>query len=287
VGRNEAIFVGAIVVAGGLLLAGGRIFAVGLIAALASFIVLWLASLALRDASIVDIFWGPACAGLGWLYHLLATPRQGIGLLVCALTTMWGVRLAAHIAARNAGSGEDYRYRQWRERSGPAFWWVSLFKVFLLQAVVLWVVSSPLELAQRSGGGGPVSRWLIAAGVLLWLFGFAFEAVSDWQLLAFARDPANRGRVLDSGPWGLSRHPNYFGEAVLWWGIGVIAMSVAGPLALAGPAVLTFTLVKISGVAMLDRELVERRQGYSEYIESTPAFVPIPRALRRRRRHRV
>lgn len=285
-GRNEIVFVAAIVVAGGLLLASGRIFVIGLAAALASFIVLWLASLALRDASIVDIFWGPACAGVGWLYHVLSSPRHGLGLLVCVLATLWGARLAAHIAVRNAGTGEDYRYRQWRERSGPAFWWVSLFKVFLLQAVVLWIVSSPLELAQRSGGVvGSASPWLIAAGVLLWLFGFVFEVVADWQLLAFKRDPANRGRVLSTGLWGLSRHPNYFGEAVLWWGIGAIAISVGGPAALAGPAVLTFTLVRISGVAMLDRELVERRRGYAEYISSTPAFVPIPRGLRSRREH--
>ena len=280
-GRNETVFVASIIVAGVVLLAYEPASLVGLAVALAAFTVLWLVSLALRNASIVDIFWGPGFVLVGWLYHLTSSPRTGLGALACALVTAWGLRLAGHIAFRNAGSGEDYRYRQWRERSGKAFWWVSLFKVFLLQAVVLWVVSSPLLPAQRPGAGSAWG-WLIPVGLALWAVGFFFEVVSDWQLLAFKREPANRGRVLNSGLWRLSRHPNYFGEAVLWWGIGLIAAAVGGPLALIGPAVLTFTLVKISGVAMLDRELVTRRPGYAEYIATTPAFLPFRIALRRR-----
>jgi len=280
-GRNEVVFSASVILAGVVLLGSEPAFLIGLAAALAAFTALWLASLALRNASIVDIFWGPGIVWVGWLYHLMASPRTGLGLLACALVTAWGLRLAAHIAVRNAGAGEDFRYRQWRERSGLAFWWVSLFKVFLLQAVVLWVVSSPLLLAQRSGAGFG-GRWLVGVGLLLWLVGFFFEVVSDWQLLAFKRDPANRGRVLDRGLWRLSRHPNYFGEAALWWGIGLISASAGGPLALIGPALLTFTLVKISGVAMLDRELVTRRPGYAEYIARTPSFLPFRVGLGRR-----
>ena len=280
-GRNEVVFVVSVIAAGIVLLLSDRAFLIGLAVALAAFSTLWLASLLLRDASIVDIFWGPGFVLVGWVYHLMSPPRTGLGLLVCILVTAWGLRLAGHIAVRNAGAGEDYRYRQWRERSGAAFWWVSLFKVFLLQAVVLWVVSSPLLLAQRPGAGvaGP---WPAVIGLGLWLIGFAFETVSDWQLLAFKRDPANRGRVLSTGLWSLSRHPNYFGEAVLWWGIGLIATSAGGALALIGPAVLTWTLVKVSGVAMLDRELVARRPGYAEYIASTPSFLPFRIGWRRR-----
>jgi steroid 5-alpha reductase family enzyme len=281
-GRNEVVFSAGVILAGVVLLASEPAFLVGLAAALAAFTALWLVSLALRNASIVDIFWGPGIVLVGWLYHLMASPRTGLGLLGCALVTAWGLRLAGHIAVRNAGGGEDFRYRQWRERSGPAFWWVSLFKVFLLQAAVLWVVSSPLLLAQRSGAGFG-GRWLVGVGLLLWAVGFFFEVVSDWQLLAFKRDPANRGRILDRGLWRLSRHPNYFGEAALWWGIGLIAASAGGPLALIGPALLTFTLVKISGVAMLDRELATRRPGYTEYIARTPAFLPFRIGLGRRR----
>ncbi len=280
-GRNEVVFVVSIVIAGIILLASDPSFLAGLVVALAAFTALWLASLALRDASIADIFWGPGSVLLGWLYHLMSSPRTGAGLLVCVLATVWGLRLAGHIAVRNAGTGEDYRYRQWRERSGRAFWLVSLFKVFLLQAVVLWVVSSPLLLAQGPGAGF-AGRRLAAVGIGLWLIGFAFETAADWQLLAFRRDGANRGRVLSTGLWRLSRHPNYFGEALLWWGIGLIAASAGGPLALIGPAVLTWTLVKVSGVAMLDRELVGRRPGYAEYIATTPAFLPFRLGPRRR-----
>jgi steroid 5-alpha reductase family enzyme len=220
------VFVASIILAGVVLLAFEPTFLIGLAAALAAFTALWLVSLALRNASIVDIFWGPGIVLVGWLYHLMASPRTGSGLLVCALVTAWGLRLAGHIAVRNAGGGEDFRYRQWRERSGPTFWWVSLFKVFLLQAVVLWVVSSPLLLVQRPGAGFG-GRWLVGVGLLLWTVGFFFEVVSDWPLL-------------------------------------------------------TFTLVKISGVAMLDRELVTRRPGYAEYVARTPAFLPFRIALCRR-----
>lgn len=284
-GRNEIIFVAATVIAGAVLLASDRLFAAGLGAAVIAFTLLWLVSLVLRDASIVDIFWGPGVAGLGWSYLLLVAAPSRLGLATCVLVTVWGVRLAAHIAARNMGAGEDYRYRRWRDQAGPAFWWVSLFKVFLLQAVVAWVVSSPLLLVQRAGAG-PAHLWLVAVGSVLWLVGFSFEVVSDWQLVAFKRDPASRGEVLSSGLWSLSRHPNYFGEAVLWWGIGLMAAAVGGPLALVSPALLTFTLLRISGVAMLDRDLAGRRPGYAEYIERTPAFLPIPPGLRRRRSKR-
>jgi steroid 5-alpha reductase family enzyme len=121
---------------------------------------------------------------------------------------------------------------------------------------------------------------LDVAGLALWTFGFAFEAVADWQLSRFKRDPSNRGRVLDAGLWGLSRHPNYFGEAVLWWGIGLIGCAGGGFVALVAPALLTFLLLKISGVAMLDRGMVNRKAGYADYMQNTSAFVPVPRRWR-------
>jgi steroid 5-alpha reductase family enzyme len=129
VSRNEVVFVVSVIAAGIVLLVSDHAFLIGLVVALAAFSTLWLASLLLRDASIVDIFWGPGFVLVGWVYHLMSSPRTGLGLLVCILATAWGLRLAGHIAVRNAGAGEDYRYRQWRERSGAAFWWVSLFKV--------------------------------------------------------------------------------------------------------------------------------------------------------------
>ena len=271
--RDEIIFAAALAGGCAVLAFSGLAFGIGLAAAIVAFSLLWLLSLALRDASVVDVFWGPAFVLVGWTYFAAAEPHTRIGLLVCVLVTVWGLRLAAHIGLRNAGKGEDFRYRQWREKSGRAFWWVSFLKVFMLQALVLWLVSSPPLVAQ-SGEPEGWKNLVLAVGLLTWVVGFGFEVVADWQLMRFKADSANRGRVLDRGLWSLSRHPNYFGEAVLWWGIGLVAWSVGGALALLGPLFLTFTLLRVSGVALLDRELVDRRPGYDAYIRSTPAFFP-------------
>ena len=278
-GRNELVFAIALVAASIVLLTGGQAFWIGLATALAAFTVLWIVSLGLRNASIVDIFWGPGLILVACVYLAVVPDRPTLrGLLACLLVMVWGLRLAVHIGVRNAGHGEDFRYRQWREQAGASFWWTSYFKVFLLQAVVLWVVATPLLLAQL---GEPGLTWLDVTGIAFWVIGFSFEAAADWQLMAFKRDPANRGKVMRSGLWAMSRHPNYFGEAVLWWGIGLIGTAGGGPLALISPLLLTFLLLKISGVAMLDKALVERRPGYAEYVASTPAFVPLPPWARR------
>jgi steroid 5-alpha reductase family enzyme len=201
------------------------------------------------------------------------------------LVVVWGLRLAIHIGIRNAGSGEDFRYRKWRQEAGPNFWWISYLKIFLLQAVVLWVVSSPVVFAQRGADPGEWSV-LDIVGLTLWSVGFLFEVISDWQLMRFKQDPANAGQVMRSGLWSLSRHPNYFGEALLWWGIGLLAFPAGGWLAFLGPLLMTYLLVKVSGVALLDTALEERRVGYADYIRSTPAFLPLG-TLRRRRQRRA
>jgi steroid 5-alpha reductase family enzyme len=204
------------------------------------------------------------------------------GLLVLGLVTVWGLRLALHIGVRNAGAGEDFRYRKWREEAGTSFWWISLLKVFLLQAVLLWIVSSPLQLAQL--GGGESVTALDVLGVGLWGFGFLFETVADWQLQRFKKGPATSGHVMRSGLWSVSRHPNYFGEAVLWWGIALLAVPGGGWLSFVGPLMITFLLLEVSGVAMLDTAMVERRPDYADYIATTPAFVPSLRLLRVKKR---
>jgi len=241
----------------------------------------WLLSLAVRDASIVDSFWGP-----GFVLVAAVALALGPGVLerrqlLFALVAVWGVRLAVHITRRNWGRGEDFRYQGFRARWGDRFWWVSLFTVFLLQAVLLLVVSLPLQVA--GAGATPASLGpLDGVGVALWLVGFAFEAVGDAQLARFKADPANRGSVMDRGLWRYTRHPNYFGDAVLWWGIGVIALPTPwGWAALVGPALMTFLLVRVSGVAMLERSIADRRPGYAEYVRRTSAFVPRPPRERR------
>ena len=252
----------------------------GLLFAFAVFTAAWCLSLALRDASIVDILWGLGFVAIAW-FALFNNPDSASprALLVTVLTTIWGFRLALHIGIRNAGAGEDHRYAAWREESGRSFWWVSFFKVFALQAVILWVVSSPLALVHASNRSAELAP-IDLLGLGLWLFGFVFETVADWQLTRFKREPSSRGKVMRSGLWALSRHPNYFGEAVLWWGIGLLVLPAGGWGSLIGPALITFLLLRVSGVALLDRTMVERRPAYADYIRDTPAFVPVPKFLR-------
>ena len=280
--RNAMIFTIGTFLSSVVLLLSEHDFFGGLVVAIIAFSVLWGVSLVLKNAGIVDIFWGPGFVLLGVVYarhRPRRTLRQGIGW-----SWPWspcgpcGLRSTSAFA--NAGAGEDFRYRKWREESGGNFWWVSFFKVFLLQAVVLWIVSSPLLLAHL-GGSRPIGI-IGGLGLVLWCCGFVYETVADWQLQRFKRNPANAGRVMRSGLWSLSRHPNYFGETVLWWGIALVTLPVGGWLSLIGPIMTTYLLLKVSGVALLDSAMVERRPEYVDYIASTPAFVPLPRRLRSR-----
>jgi steroid 5-alpha reductase family enzyme len=264
-----------------LLLTTGLPFIPGLLVSVFAFTALWVVSLVLENASIVDVFWGIGFIIVAWFYTATVPETATFrGLLSSILVTVWGLRLALHVGFRNAGAGEDFRYRKWRQEAGSNFWWISYFKVFLLQSVILWVVSSPLLLSQLEHDGAPFGLFEFA-GVGLWVIGFLFESVADWQLARFKRNPDNQGRILRSGLWSLSRHPNYFGEALLWWGFGLMAIPTGGLLAAVGPVMITFLLLKVSGVSMLDAALVDRRPGYSDYIRSTPAFLPLGSKRRR------
>jgi steroid 5-alpha reductase family enzyme len=245
---------------------------VGLLTVLAAMTIAWVLSVRLRDASIADICWGPAFVLLAWLYCLLFDPPGPRPILIASLVTVWGTRLAVHIGRRH--SGEDPRYASMRAGHGPAFWWRSLFVVFWLQAGIIWFVSLPLLAAARPAGPSDVTP-ADAAGLLLYAVGLAFEVVGDYQLGRFRSDAGNRGRVLDTGLWRFSRHPNYFGDALLWWGIFVLATSVPGGwLTAAGPAVMTFLLLRVSGVVLLERNLKASKPGYDSYVRRTSAFVP-------------
>jgi steroid 5-alpha reductase family enzyme len=244
------------------------------LAILALMMVLWLASLGLRDASIVDIFWGAGFVACAWLYFAL-TP-QGFAerkWLVCLLVTVWGLRLSLHILRRNRGKGEDYRYRAWRQGAGRRWWWVSLFKVFLLQGALLWVISIPLLVAQANPAPDHL-KWLDAAGLLTWSAGFAFEALGDWQLQRFKADPANQGKVLQQGVWRYTRHPNYFGDACVWWGYYLLAAAAGGWWTVYSPLLMTVLLLRVSGVRLLERSLAQSKPGYREYMQTTSAFIP-------------
>jgi steroid 5-alpha reductase family enzyme len=236
---------------------------------------LWLLSLRTADVSIVDIFWGLGFAGVAWVSHAASSNGSTRAWLVCLLVTIWGVRLAAHLAVRNLGRGEDYRYRAMRDRHGDRFALVSLGTVFLLQAVLLWVVSWPVQAVHHPLALAPLG-WLDVAGVALWSVGLGMEAIADAQLARFKRLPESKGAVMDRGLWRYSRHPNYFGDCLVWWGLGLIALGAGQWWALAGPVVMTVLLVKVSGVAMLESTIAERRPAYRAYIARTSAFVPWP-----------
>ena len=237
---------------------------------------MWALSLALRDASIADIFWGAGFAVVAVSTFLwtdgVSSARSG---LLTALVSLWGLRLAAYLFWRNAGRGEDPRYAAMRRYWGTRFWWVSLFTVFAFQGTCLWIVSLPVQLGQVAPGG-PLGA-LDAVGLVLFSIGLSFEAVGDWQLARFKADPSNAGAVMDRGLWRYTRHPNYFGDFCVWWGFSAIAL--AGPygwLGLIGPALMSFLLLRVSGVAMLERTIGERRPAYREYVQRTNAFFPGP-----------
>jgi steroid 5-alpha reductase family enzyme len=246
----------------------------GLAAVIVFFTVLWVVSLALRNASIVDIWWGPGFLVLAGVYAWTMDGVDPRRALVLGLVALWALRLAWHIGRRNIGHGEDFRYAEWRRENGASWWWYSYLKVFLLQAIVAWIVALPLYFA--IGASGPARLTVLdAAGLVLFAVGFVFEAVGDEQMRRFKADPSNRGRVMREGLWRYTRHPNYFGEAVLWWGLGAMAAATpGGAVGLVGPALLTFLLLRVSGVTMLEAALVERKLGYADYVETTPAFVP-------------
>ena len=236
-------------------------------------VLLWLLSLRIRDVSIIDIFWGPAIAAVVGIAYWLAPNPGERGLLALILVNIWAARLALHIWARH--DGEDHRYAAMRKASGPRWWWRSLLKVFFLQIILIWFVPAPLVAAVQSGGD-PLGL-LDGLGVALALGGLGFESLADWQLARFRRDPANRGKVMDRGLWGLSRHPNYFGEAVMWWGFFLIGFAGSGAWWIAlGPAIVTFLLLKVSGVTLMEDGIEERRPKYAAYKKRVSAFVPWP-----------
>jgi steroid 5-alpha reductase family enzyme len=236
---------------------------------------LWLWSLRLRDASIVDVFWGAGFAGVGWIAFALGDGTPARRWLVCGAVTVWGLRLAIHLAWRNHGQGEDPRYRRMRERHGDAFGRVSLVTVFGLQGLLVWFVSLPVQVAQAVPG--PPLGWLDGLGLALFATGLFFETVGDAQLARFRADPDNRGRVLDRGLWRYTRHPNYFGDALAWWGLWVVACAVPGGVwTVASPAAMTWLLLRLSGVPLLERSLRRNKPGYADYVARTSAFVPRP-----------
>lgn len=230
---------------------------------------LFFLALARRDNSIVDIAWGGGFTLVAWqtdLYY--AHPWS---LLAAILISIWGLRLALYIGLRNRRQkSEDWRYAQWRRDWGKWFVPRSYLQVFMLQGFLMWLIALPLM--QRPGSERLI--WFQYLGVLIWLFGFLWETIGDWQLQRFKSDPQNKGKIMTSGLWGLSRHPNYFGEIVLWWGFFLFALPFGKWwLSLISPITITWLLTRVSGVPMLEKKYKDN-PAFKAYAKKTPPLFP-------------
>jgi steroid 5-alpha reductase family enzyme len=235
---------------------------------------LWAVSIIIKNVSIVDLFWGFGFVLAATFYFIAtgeASPRK---ILLLSLVILWGGRLSVYLTWRNTGKGEDFRYAQFRKEYGEKrYWWISFFQTFLLQGILMWLISAPLLGAQLYGPEKPLGL-LDFFGIAFWIIGFAFEAGGDWQLAKFRSDPRNKGKVLNSGFWHYTRHPNYFGDSSVWWGFGLLCLSAGGILPVLGSVLMTALIIKVSGVALLEKSLKDQKPQYKEYIEKTSAFLP-------------
>lgn len=246
----------------------------GLLGALVAMSLLWVLSLFLHDASIVDRFWG---LGFVLLSFYSLTENRFLTfrpVLMVGLVTLWGVRLSLYIHFRNRGQGEDQRYQKIRARFGKSYWWKSLFIVFFFQGALLWLVSAPLTVVHLFPQPD-IWTFLDFVGLAIWGTGFFLESIADYQMSQFKKRPENRGKVCRTGLWGYSRHPNYFGECLIWWGFWLIAANVDwGWATFFSPLLITYLLLRVSGVTLLEAQLSATKPGYSDYIKEVPAFIP-------------
>jgi steroid 5-alpha reductase family enzyme len=251
-------------------------YLLALYAILAVGFVAWLFSIAKRDVSFVDSLWSLFFVIAAFVFADAAASLSQRGLLVTALVVIWGLRLSLYITARNWGHAEDYRYQEIRANNEPGFAFKSLYIVFGLQGVLAWLVALPLlpAIASTTDLGA-----LDVVALCVWLLGFVFEAGGDYQLSKFKKDPANQGRVMDRGLWRLTRHPNYFGDFCVWWAFYLFALASGAWWSIVSPLLMSLLLLKVSGVAMLEKTIKERRPEYAEYLRTTNAFFPGPRRI--------
>jgi steroid 5-alpha reductase family enzyme len=237
----------------------------------------WLLSIAIRNVGIVDSLWSlfflVALAVFWYSVSGFSTGSSTRAVLITGVVTLWALRLSIHITVRNVGEREDRRYQAMRRKHDPGFTWKSLYIVFGLQALLAWIISLPLLVAVRAAQPPGMIDFL---AIVLWCVGFVFEAVGDWQLKRFLAVPANRGRVLQSGLWRYTRHPNYFGEACMWWAFWLFALAGGGWWTVFSPILMTVLLLRVSGVTLLEKDMSDRRPAYRDYVQRTNAFLPGP-----------
>lgn len=235
---------------------------------------LWLISVFIKNVSIVDMFWGLGFVLTSLVYFFNSDGLEIRKILILVMVTLWGVRLSGYLTWRNWGKEEDYRYREFRKKYGEnRYWWFSFFQVFLLQGILMWLISIPLLAAMFYGVKTPLGIFDIL-GIVIWIVGLTFESGGDYQLVRFKSNPENKGKVLNTGFWKYTRHPNYFGDAAVWWGFGLMSIGVGSYLPVLGSVLMTALIIKVSGVVMLERTLKTSKPEYTEYIEKTSAFLP-------------
>jgi len=233
---------------------------------------LWLWSVIIKNVSIVDIFWGIGFVVVNAFYVFSSGELNPRKILILVLVTVWGLRLAGYLAIRNIGKGEDFRYQEFRRKYGAErYWWFSYFQTFLLQGVLMMIVSLPLLGISMGSGDLNLVDYI---AILTWLIGFTFEAGGDYQLSRFKGDPSNRGKVLDTGFWKYTRHPNYFGDTAVWWAYALFSIAAGSYWQVIGTVVMTLLIIKVSGVALLEKTLNESKPQYREYIQKTSSFFP-------------
>ncbi|MEM7104092.1 MAG: DUF1295 domain-containing protein [Bacteroidota bacterium] len=237
-----------------------------------------------KDNGIVDVAWGLGFTLVAWMGYLNFSGTDNATLILVLMVSLWGVRLATHIFIRGLGKPEDFRYKAWREAWGNTFFVRTFLQVFMLQGFFMFIISLPILKVLSSSNsvvfpweGTSGINWLLIIGFLIWLVGFLWESIGDYQLFVFKKDPANKGKIMTTGLWSLSRHPNYFGEAVLWWGIFIFSIPFGEWwISIIGPITLSWLLLRVSGVPMLERKY-KKNPEYQAYIDATPAFFPIPK----------
>jgi steroid 5-alpha reductase family enzyme len=254
--------------------APGAVLPLATAAVVVLMLAVWLLSIRLQDVSIIDPVWGPALALVGVVAAIAGDGDGGRRWLLAAMVVAWGARLGWHLTIRKAHEpGENRRYAKMRAQHENLNAW-SLVWIFGTQGLLVLLVSLPLQAAAQ---GSPGLDLLVVPGVVVWAIGLAFEAVGDAQLRAFKADPSSKGQVMDKGLWHYTRHPNYFGDACVWWGLWLVALTAGGTWwTVAGPLAMTILLVRVSGAGLLEKDIGERRPGYRAYIERTSGFVPLP-----------
>lgn len=237
-------------------------------------LLLWILSIYLKNVSIVDVFWGFGFVIVNAVYFFYQDVFYTRHIILLVLVTLWGLRLTIYLAYRNIGKDEDFRYQEFRRKYGPKrYWWVSFFQVFLLQGALILIVSLPLLGTLFQTQSNQLS-WIDFLAILVWVIGFIFESVGDYQLTKFKNNPSNKGKVLNTGLWKYTRHPNYFGDAAVWWSYGLFCLSSGIYWPILGSVAMTFLIIKISGVSLLEESLKDKKPEYQNYMRQTSSFFP-------------